>query len=88
MTSHGWAPGAHLEDGEQQSIVHPSSVGWARSEAFLCEPANHVVLPTAAAEHDVALARDVDLHAFRLVRAGGEEAACKVVRERLLEVGW
>ncbi len=54
-----------------------------RSEALLHEPANHVVLPAAPAENDVALAHNVNLHALRLVRPGGEEAASKVIRERL-----
>lgn len=58
------------------------------SEPLLREPANHVVLPAAPAKHDMALARDANLHALRLVRPGREEVASKVVYKRLLEVAW
>lgn len=56
------------------------------SEAAFRKPAQDVCFPAPAAEDDVPLANGLDLHTFRLARAGGEQRALEVVRERLEEV--
>ncbi len=53
------------------------------SETAFRKPAEDVCFPAPAAEDDVPLAEGLDLHALRLARAGGEERALEVVRERL-----